>query len=105
VDIDAPEKGIALHYGFITAKHAEWEKCVAGVREEGRGRLEELRRKLADAKHELDVIHSTILNLPYEVMAEMFNWHRSMGGSLTTLLLCANGGQQWRTVAPGFGSI
>ena len=96
VDIDASEKEIALQYGIITAKHAEREKCVAGVREEGRGRLEELRRKLADAKHELAVIHSPILVLPYEVTAEIFNWHRLMGGSLTTTLLVC---KRWTTVA------
>jgi len=96
VDIDASEKGIALYYGLITAKHAEQEKHVAAAREEGRGRLEELRRKLADAKHELAVIHSPVLVLPYEVTAEIFNWHRLMGGSFTTMLLVC---KRWTIVA------
>jgi hypothetical protein len=87
IDIDASEKVIVHHYEIITAKHAEQEKRVAAVREEGRARLEELRRKLADAKHELAVINSPILTLPYEVTAEVFNWHLLMGGNLTTTLL------------------
>ena len=96
VDIGAPKKELARQYKFITAKHAEREKRVAAVREEGRGRLEELQRKLADAKHELAVIHSPILILPYEVTAEIFNWHGLMGGRLKTILLVC---KRWTAVA------
>ena len=96
VDIDASEKEISHHYDLITAKYAEREKCVAAVREEGRGRLEELQRSLADAKHELAVIHSPILILPYEVTAEIFNWHVLMGGNLKIMLLVC---KRWTTVA------
>jgi hypothetical protein len=96
VRIDASEKEIVRHHGVITAEYAEREKRVAAVREEGRGRLEELQKKLADAKHELAVIHSPILILPYEVTAEIFNWHMLMGGSLTTMLLVC---KRWTTVA------
>jgi hypothetical protein len=96
VEIDALEKELARHYGFIMAKHAEREKRIAAVREEGRGRLEELRRKLADVKHELAVIHSPILILPYEITAEIFNWCMLMGGNLKTMpLVC----KRWTTVA------
>ena len=96
VDMDASEKEIAHRYDLIIAKHVEREKRVAAVREEGRGRLEELRRKLANAKHELAVIHAPILILPYEVTAEIFNWHGLMGGNLkTTLLVC----KRWTAVA------
>ena len=57
-DIDASAKEPAHHGETATAKHAEQEIRVAAIRQEGRGRLEELLRKLADAKHELAVIHS-----------------------------------------------
>jgi len=96
VDIDALEKELACYYGLITAKHTERENRVAAVREEGRGRLEELQKTLADAKHELAVIHSPILILPYEVTAEIFNWHVLMRGDLRTLLLVC---KRWTTVA------
>ena len=95
VDRDSSEKEIAHHYNFVTAKHAEREKRVAAVREEGRGRLEELQRRLADAKHELSVIQSPILILPYEVTAEIFNWYVSMGGNLKIMLLVC---KRWTTV-------
>ena len=96
VDIDASEKEIARHHEIITTKHAEREKRVAAVREEGRERLEELQRKLADAKHELSVINSPILVLPYEATAEIFHWHMLMGGGLTSMLLVC---KRWSTVA------
>ena len=79
-----------------TARHAERENCVSGLREEGRERLEDLRSKLADAKYELAVINSPILILPYEVMAEIFNWHLLMGGTMMTILLIC---KRWATVA------
>ena len=96
VDIDISEKELARHYAVITSKHAERENRVAVVHEEGRGRLEELRRKLADAKHTLAMIQSPILILPYEITTEIFNWHMSMGGHLKTVLLVC---KQWTTVA------
>ena len=96
VDIDIAEKELARHYAVITSKHGEREKRVAAVREEGRGRLEELQRKLADAKHELAVIQSPILILPYEITAEIFNWHMLMGGNLKTMLLVC---KRWTRVA------
>ena len=86
-DIDASEKEIVRHYEIIISKHAEREMRVAAVHEEGRRRLEDLRRKLADAKHELTVINSPILILPYEITAEIFNYHMLMGGDLTNALL------------------
>ena len=73
LDIDTAEKEIARNHAVISSKQAERETRVAAVREEGRGRLEDLRRKLADAKHELAVVHSPILALPYEVTTEIFN--------------------------------
>ena len=94
VDIDASEMEIARHCKIITAKHAERENSA--LREGGRERLEELPRTLADSKHELAVINSPILILPYEIMAEIFNWHLLMGGSMATpLLIC----KRWTTVA------
>ena len=95
-DIDASKNEVVPHDEVITAEPAKGAKGVAAVREEGRERREELRRKLADAKHELAVIESTILVLPYEVMAEIFNWHMLMGGNLRTMLLVCTG---WTTVA------
>ena len=95
-DVDSSAKEPAHHDKTATAKHAEQERCDAAIREEGRGRLKELQRNLADAKHELDVIHSPILILPYEVTAEIFNWHMLMGGSLAGLLLMCG---RWTTLA------
>jgi F-box-like len=94
--IDASENEMVYHYTIIAAKHAEREKRISAVREEGRGRLEELRRKLADAKHELVVINSPILILPYEVTAEIFNWHMLMGENMAAVLLVC---KRWATVA------
>ena len=88
-DIDALKKEVVQHDEVITAR-------PAGRKKGGRERLEELRRKLADVKYELAVIKSPVLILPYEVMAEIFNWHMLMGGSLTTMLLVCT---RWTTVA------
>ena len=96
VDIDASEMEIARIYKILAAKYAEREKRVAAIREEGRERLEVLQKKLADAKHELAVINSPILILPYEATAEIFNWHLLMGGNMTTVLLVC---KRWTTVA------
>ena len=72
--------------------NAQDADCVATVAE----LLGELRRKLADAEHELAVVISPILILPYEVTAEMFNWHLLMGGNMTIILLIC---KRWTTVA------
>ena len=96
VEIDTPKKKVAPNYEGITSKHAEREKCAAAVREEGGSGLEGWRRKLADVKHELTVIHSPILVLPNEITAEIFNWSMLMGGNLKTMLLVCKG---WTTVA------
>ena len=71
-DLDTSAKEPARHDETATARHAEQERRDATTREEGRGRLKKSRRKLADAKHELAVIHSPTLILPYEVTAEVF---------------------------------
>ena len=96
VDIDALKNEVAPKHVVITSKHCEREERAAVVCEEGRRRLEELRRKLADVKHELAVIHSPILDLPYEITAEVFNWCLLMGGKLNTMLLVC---KRWTTVA------
>ena len=93
VDIDIAEKELARHRVVLSSK---LRKRIAAAQEEGRGRLEELRRKLADAKHKLAVVQSPILILPYEITAEIFNWHMLMGGNLNTVLLVCKG---WITVA------
>ena len=100
VDIGAPENELARQSKFITSKHAGRQKRIAAVREEGRGRLEELQRKLADAKHELDImldiLHSPVLMLPYEITAEIFHWNLLMGGNLKNMLLVC---KRWTKVA------
>jgi len=96
VGIDTSEEEITHQYETITTDHAERGKRVAAVREEGRWQLEELRRKLADAKYELSVINSPILVLPFEATVEIFNWHMLMGGSLTSMLLVC---KRWSIVA------
>ena len=96
VDTDITEKEIARRYPIVTSKHAEREKRVAAVREEGPGRLEELQRKLANARHELVVTHPPILLLPFEITAEIFNWHTLMSGKMKTMLLVC---KRWTRVA------
>ena len=95
-DIDIAEKELARHRAVIISKHAEQENRVAAVREEGRGRLEELRRKLADTKHDTAATHPPIFILPNEIAAEIFNWHMLMSGKLKTILLVC---KRWTTVA------
>lgn len=87
--MDASKHEMVCHDEVIDARPAE------GQKHEGRD-LEELRRKLADVKHELAVIKSPVLILPDEVMAEIFNWYMLMGGSLATVLLVC---KWWITVA------
>lgn len=94
--IDASEEENAHYSDIGAAMHAEREKRVVDVRETGWARLEELRRELADAKHELAVITSPVLLLPCEITAEVFDWHMLMGGSLTILLLVC---KRWTAVA------
>ena len=94
--IENPESWCGEVEVLETARHAEQEKRVSALCEEGRERLEDLWRKLADAEYELAVINSPILILPYEVMAEIFNWHLLMGGTMMTILLIC---KRWATVA------
>jgi len=96
MEIGASPKEPARHDDITTVKHTEQERRVVATREEGRGRLEELRRKLANARHELTVIHSPILIFPHEVTSEIFNWHMLMGGRLAALLLVCT---RWTAVA------
>jgi hypothetical protein len=59
---------------------------LTAVREEGRATLNKLWAKSADAKHELGLINPCILNLPFEVTAEIFNWNIFTGGKMATIL-------------------
>ena len=94
--IDDSEKGTARHRDTIISTHAKQERRVAAVREVGRARLEELRGKLEGAQHEVAVVQSPTLLLPYELMVEIFDWHMLMGGTLaSTLLVC----KLWTMVA------
>ena len=94
--IDDSEKETARHREASTATHAEQERRVAAVREAERARLEELREKLKGAQHEVAVVHSPTLLLPYELMVEILDWHMLMGGTLAaTLLVC----KRWTMVA------
>lgn len=95
-DVGASKKEMARHDEVITARRAEGQKHVVAFREEGRDRVEKLRRNLADVKHELAVIKSPVLILPDEVVAEIFNWYMLMGGSLAAVLLVC---KWWITVA------
>ncbi len=97
VDIDASEEETVRRHEVIAAKRAErWGRVAAVCEEEERGPPEGLRRKLADAKHELAVIHSPILILPHEITAEIFNWYMLMGGNSEAMLLVC---KRWTTVA------
>ena len=85
----------ASHRETNAATHAEQERRVAVVRER-RTRLEELRGELEGAQYEVAGVHSPTLLLPYELMAEIFDWHMLMGGrSAATLLVC----KRWTMVA------
>src|SRR5258706_7293012 len=94
--IDDSEKEMARHREASTATRAEQEQRVAAVREAGRARLEEVREKLKGVQHEVAVVHSLTLLLPYELMAEILDWHMLVGGTLAaTLLVC----KRWTMVA------
>ena len=96
VNIDALEEDSARQREIITVAHAEQGHPVAAVRKAGGARLEELRSELEGVQHELFVVHSPTLLLPYELMAEIFDWHMLMGGRLAdTLLVC----KWWTKVA------
>ncbi len=78
-----------LQRGAIPTAHPERERHVAAVREAGRAGLEELRSELEGAQYALAVVNSPTRLLPYELMAEIFDWHMLMGGTLAvTLLVC-----------------
>ena len=96
-DIVPLEKETIRNRETSTATHAEHDQHVAAVREAGRTRLEKLRSKLErDQYCKLNIAHSPTLDLPYEVMAEIFDWHMLMGGKWkTTFLVC----KQWEMVA------
>ena len=93
--VDSEEETVQ-HRETITAPHAEQVRRVAAVREAGRARLKELRGRAEGARYELSMIHSPILLLPYELMAEIFDWHMLMEGrSAARLLVC----KRWTMVA------
>ena len=93
-NIDALEKETVRN---STATHDEHDRHVATVREAGRTRQEAFWSTLdRDGYYKLNVVHSPTLNLPYEVMAEIFDWHMLMDGKWTaTFLVC----KQWAMVA------
>ena len=86
-DIDGLEKETARDGETIIATPAEQERRVVAAREAGQAWPEELRRELEGAPYELSVVNSSTLVLPYELMAEIFDWHMLRGGRLKTLLL------------------
>ena len=95
-DIDALKKETARGGETIIATHTEQERRVVAVREAGQAWPEELRRKLEGAPYELSVVNSPTLVLPYELMAEIFDWHLLIGGRWTTMLLVC---KRWTMVA------
>ena len=94
--IDALEKETAPDRETIIATRAEQAPRVVAAREAGQARSEELQRKLEGALYELSVVNSPTLVLPYELMAEIFDWHMLMGGRCTTTLLVC---KRWTMVA------
>ena len=96
-NVGALEKETARNRETITATHAEQDRHTAAIREAGRTQLDELWCRLGGGQYnELAVVHSPTLILPYELMAEIFDWHMLMGGRwMTTLLVC----KQWAMVA------
>ena len=95
-DIDALKKETAPDGETITATQAEQKRRVVAVREAGQAWPEELRRRLEGAPYELSVVNSPTLVLPYELMAEIFDWHMLKGGRWTTTLLVC---KRWSMVA------
>jgi len=94
-DIDTLERETARNRE-TTAAYDEQERHVVAAREAEQERAEELWNKLEGAPYELVVITSPTLVLPSEVMAEIFDWHMLMDGSLTTTLLVC---KRWTMVA------
>ena len=94
--IDDLEEETSQHRETITATHPEQAQRVAAVREAGLARRKEMREETEGARYELAVVHSPILLLPYELMAEIFDWHMLMGGRLAARLLVC---KQWTMVA------
>jgi hypothetical protein len=95
-DIDALEQEAVRNRAAIASTYAEQEQCVVAVREAGRARSQELWSRLDEAPYELAVVKSPTLILPYELMAEIFDWHMLMGGRLkNTLIVC----KRWTMVA------
>jgi hypothetical protein len=96
-NIDASEEETARNRETITATDAEQDRHVTAVRQTGRARPEELREKLGETPYELLIlVKSPAQMLPYELMAEVFDWHILMGGRLTTTLLVC---KRWTMVA------
>lgn len=96
VDINALGEEPVRRCEVVDTKRAERGERVAALCEENRERLDDLGGELVDAKHEPAVIHSPILFLPYEVTAEIFDWHMLMHQSVKTMLLVC---KQWTIVA------
>lgn len=95
-NINHAEHEIERQKQIIIAKNAEQERRVAAIHDAEGARLEELRRELADLKHELAVMVSPVLALPQEVTAEIFRWHALIGGRLPILLLVC---KRWTAAA------
>ena len=72
-DIDGLEKETARDRETIIATRAEQERRTVAVPEQAWP--EELRRALEGAPYELSLVNSPILILPYELIAEIFDWH------------------------------
>jgi hypothetical protein len=95
-DIDALEKETPRNREAIASTYTEQERRAVTVRGAGRARPQELWSGLEEAPYELAVVNSPTLILPYELMAEIFDWHMLMGGRLkNTLLVC----KRWTMVA------
>ena len=96
-DMGVLEKDTAPNRETITATYAEHDRRVAVVHEAGRARTEGLWSKSdGDRYYGLTLVRPPSLILPYEVMAEIFDWHMLMDGRWTTpLLVC----RQWTMVA------
>jgi len=94
-DIDTLKRETARNRETI-AMHDEQERHVVAVREAEQERPEELWSKLEAAPYELVTITSPTLVLPSELMAEIFDWHMLIDGSVTTTLLVC---KWWKMVA------
>jgi len=94
-NIDALEE-TARNREVVTAAYAERGRRVAAVSKAERVRSEELREKLEETPFELELVNSSTLILPDELMADIFDWRMLMGGGLTTMLLVC---KRWSMVA------